>query len=786
MKASLRLCFLGALALAGLVACQKEVRENNPNYNPETNEVNTKFVFNLSSLAKTKQTGTNVQAGGSNFRGVSKASLMTLASSNASGFVKNGVLVKDHAMDRLYDLSSVMTTSAGTRVLEMSLPLRTDVMVFYGKSPAVAYSYDATNKIGTYDQFGHLDVFDIKNEANKSNIQLGKRLSEDTTQDWNKANFRGAEKLLGGILTLVMNSTLSDDYASHGNIVADETAGDNPYGFSLNGSKSTLAEGGYPVIAWADYNLPGGKSPVDGTDLHPMEQKLQYLYKQMTTIRANELRAASGEAIIKIVQDLWSVINSVRCAAPTCEAEAVAKYFASHVDARLSKYFSVTSVPSDGSAVSGVGFKSIETIVTAFENETTYHESPSVRYNLWPNNEKANAEKPSSDELNALKAITSGKPLTDFPFAFHIPRGAAYMAYDTEGKCFYYPQSFNVSGMGGNEDNTTYNADNYYYPAELVYFGNSPIRVSDLEHKGDYPTTGWELDSSWPTKKTVDSKEVDDWKTDGNKVLSTTRSVAMKYNINYGVSMLKAMVKYGASTIFDNRDAVLKLDDANSNEGNQAIVVDNNSFKLTGVIIGGQPQNIGWDCLPIKDPNGTKETVTYGFIYDRDVASTEIPAYPTASSPNYTVVFDNYRSGKANGQQDIVYVALEFQNNTQKDIYGNANIIKNGGYFYLIGALNPNLDPAVEANHMTAVTWPTTGSFVPPFNEDGSRSNITRVFIQDFVTTATFTFGTESLKAAYLTVPDLRASSLTLGLSVNLEWQQGLVYNDVPLGGGSQ
>ena len=78
MKTSLRLCFLGALALAGLVACNKEVRENNPNYNPETGEVNTKFVFNLSSMAKTKQAGNNVQAGGNNFRGVTKASLMRL------------------------------------------------------------------------------------------------------------------------------------------------------------------------------------------------------------------------------------------------------------------------------------------------------------------------------------------------------------------------------------------------------------------------------------------------------------------------------------------------------------------------------------------------------------------------------------------------------------------------------------------------------------------------------------------------------------------------------------
>ncbi|MBQ7467951.1 MAG: hypothetical protein IJS75_03700 [Bacteroidales bacterium] len=780
-RTSLRLCLLGALALAAFVSCNKEAREGNPNYNPNTNEVNTKFVFNLSSLAKTKQAGTNVQAGGTNFRGVSKASLMTLVSSNASGYVKDGILANDHVMDRLYDLSSVMTSSAGTRVLEMSLPLRTDVMLFYGKSPTVAYSYDAENKIGSYDQYGHLDVFDIKNEANASNIQLGKRLSEDENETWNNANFRGAEKLLGGILTLVMNSTLSEDYVSHGSINADESEGDNKYGFSLNGTKLTLAEGGYPVIAWADYNSASGKSPVDGTDLHPMEQKLQYLYKQMTTIRANELRAASGEAVIKIVQDLWSVINSVRCAAPTCEAEAVAKYFAAQVHKRLAKYFSYSTLPTDGSAVSGVGFLGITEIINKFENETTYDGSPSVRYNLWPNTTKANAEKPTAAELAALRAITSGKPLTDFPLAFHIPRGAAYMAYDEEGKCFYYPQDFNVSGMGGNTDNSTYNAENYYYPAELVYFGNSPIRVSDKEHKGGYPTSGWELDASWGTP----TFEAGEW--NGSSVLSTTRSVAMKYNINYGVAMLKTMVKYGAPTIQDNRAAVLKLDDENSTEGNQTIVVDENSFKLTGVIIGGQPQNIGWNCLPIKAPNGTKETVTYGFIYDRDIASMDIPgSTASASSPNYTVVFDNYRSGKANGEQDIVYVALEFQNNTQKDIYGNANIIKNGGYFYLIGALNPNLDATDPDNHMTAVTWPTTGSYVPPFNANGTRSNITRVFIQDFVTSATFTFGVNSLASAYLTVPDLRASSLTLGLSVDLNWQQGLVYDDVPLGGVSQ
>ena len=53
-----------------------------------------------------------------------------------------------------------------------------------------------------------------------------------------------------------------------------------------------------------------------------------------------------------------------------------------------------------------------------------------------------------------------------------------------------------------------------------------------------------------------------------------------------------------------------------------------------------------------------------------------------------------------------------------------------------------------------------------------------RVFIQDYTTTANFTIN--SLKNAYVTIPDLRASKLQLGLSVDLTWQSGLTFN-VPI-----
>ena len=51
------------------------------------------------------------------------------------------------------------------------------------------------------------------------------------------------------------------------------------------------------------------------------------------------------------------------------------------------------------------------------------------------------------------------------------------------------------------------------------------------------------------------------------------------------------------------------------------------------------------------------------------------------------------------------------------------------------------------------------------------------------MTTANFKIGVNSLKYAYLTVPDLRSSSVTLGLSVDLQWSTGLSFDNIIIGG---
>ena len=561
----------------------------------------------------------------------------------------------------------------------------------------------------------------------------------------------------------------------------------------------TITTDEYPDLWWYMYYKPDGhsdtgKSPVEtDKDRYPLEEKLGHLYKEMTSIYYNtttqetELRAGSGVATLRIVTDLWSVINSVRCATPLSKAEAVAKVFAERVHIHIQKYFT-GSVPSTGGPVTDVAFKSVSDIGANLIGGSINAEpvSPDL---YWPNNETVKSYKPTTDELAGLTA----KSPADFPANFDIMRGAAYMAFDATHYFFYYPKYFNTSATGGIPDGDVTNgfsAGSYYYPAELLYFGNSPLRTSDLEHKvNDYPETvaDWNKDTKWAT--TTDGK--DDWK--GTHVSSTTHSVAMQYPIRYGVSMLETKVGYTSEVmsqryLLDNNHAVQKrvveaqggtLGD--NEEPDKHIAITNGSFKLVGVVVGGQPQNVGWDFLPRKAP-GTEKIVT-GFIYDKAVTNQAVPADGSPFTPNYTVVFDNYsESGyesrtEGNFGQEKVYVALEFQNCTGEDFYGNFNLIRNEGYFYLIG----EVDPAKGGE----VSWPTDGYVIPPYKYDNSGIyiGIPRVFIQDYKTSVTFKFGLNSLKYAYLTVPDLRASSLTMGLSVDIEWKQGLKYDEVVIGG---
>lgn len=788
MKKSFIILTMAIALLAALTGCQREVVH--PGNGSGVDEVVTSFVFNISTAAsQTKQLAEDTQAAGDHFRGIVDTRLMAYYT---LGEEKDGsILTTDITADKVFDLSRFVdenniSSSQSRRVLEMSLPLKTNILLLYGRAgyPSNPPALGSLTKEDKYGALAAEDGYHVTQEGgNATDFALRQRL-EDTE------NYYTMEKLLAGLLTVIMNTSLPNTAA----MSAGTQIGEYPYGFDLEADS-------YPQVKWSDYAAESGKSPVETThELYPLEQRLQYVYKQMTTIHSDhgELRAAASEDILRTVKDLWSMVNSVRCSAPISPAEAVAKRLAYYINQHIMSYFGSTSVPDDGSAVAQPTFKQEDEIIDAILTDA-----------YWP--AEAGDYKPTEGKLSTLlsKTYTPAK----FPFDFNMPRGVSYMAFDAEKKCFYYPQQFNTSAVSGDPEtdisNPTsgalYDASSYYYPAEILYFGNSPVRTSDKEHKtSDYPgtsTTGrWDDVSKWPA--------TDDW--NGQHVVSSTRSVAMKYSVNYGVAMLKTSVGYKANLehLNDNNHAIQAANAGyasveaynaaghTNDEPDKMIPITTSSFKFTGIIIGGQPVHVGWDFLPKKE-NTTDQIVKTGFIYDKAIANQTVPT-PT-NGENYTVVFDNYNATAAaaattenpSANQDKVFVALEFQNNTGTDFYGNCNLIRNGGYFYLIACL----DPAVPTGD-NAISWPRAqydansvltheiSHIVPPYKTtDGTSAEITRVFVQDFVTEATFKFGENSLKYAYLTVPDLRSSSVSIGLSVDIKWGTGLVYEEVIMGG---
>ncbi len=741
MKKYFSYALVGAIALSGAVgfsscSSSEDTVDVSPNYNSKTNEVNTQFVFNVSNgnTATTRQSEEATQASSelaaANFRGIDNSHVMCFIQSGDGNYLSAATTAaKSFDMSRVV-AAGTLDNSNSRRVLEMSLPINTNTMLFYGK---------AINEVNTpagYNTYGHLDDYTVTDNLANVNFQLGKRLTET-----NKIQFQEVQKLLAGVLSCILNTNRGNAAIS---AEATPDGVTTQYGFDLPADYKAN-------MLWSAYNNvdPTTKeplSPVDNAPARPLEIKLFKVYKEMVTVQEAELRNASGVALINTIKNLWSIVNSVRCAQPTNQEEALAKYMAFRIHNELSKYFNAETVPVNGGSVANVTFKGAGTLINEFIADT-----------YWPTTAD---DKPGNTAFSHIDTYTSAN-MGEFPTQFSLPQGSTHIKFDDTKKTFYYVENYNSSAVGGGG----FTVDDYYYPAELCYFGNSPIRVSATEHVvTDYPesVTKWnsEATTSWS----------DDWAI--GHVQSSTRSVAMKNDINYGTSLLCATVGYNVLTLTDNNKAIQQRD-YGVTEADKEITVNGTSFKLVGVIVGDQWPKVGWNFLP---ETTVTETYRKGYVYDNQITNNGvIPASTTqTSNANYTMVFDNYVSGTT--PQPKVFVALELQNNTGVDFFGKDNLIANGSNFYLIGELDPSgkTGPALPAYHA-----------LPPYdatNSSDATKTIPRVFIQDHMTIANFKIGVNSLKYAYLTVPDLRSSSVTLGLSVDLEWSTGLTFESL-LGG---
>lgn len=343
----------------------------------------------------------------------------------------------------------------------------------------------------------------------------------------------------------------------------------------------------------------------------------------------------------------------------------------------------------------------------------------------------------------------------NFPEGVNLPAGAAVIAYKTTPtQGFYF---VNDGQMGTATVSTAYNK--FTYPSELTYYCNSGLRQSTTSKApGDYPTTSAEwIDDNNTTWS--------GWTT--GAVTAATRAVAMKDNITYGAAQLVSNVRLAdnvaddeTNALVDNRNAItnhVEADQKFYGTGDNAI-----TLKVHGLLIGSQPDAARYDYLP-------QGTTFSNVVYDKFSSGTAVTTSEWAT-PNYTLVLDNYTTAGSGlkGDQTPVNVALEMTAN--KDFYGASGKIKAGQKFYLIGALDPT-PFAVDA-----INWSKHVSF----KSTDTGYNVNRVFIRDAKTTATFTLGKECLKKAYSTIPDLRSTQMVFGISVDLAWKTGLVF-DVPI-----
>ena len=755
MKTTKKLTLLSAIALmgaAGFTSCASDDEEviTNPNYNPETNEVVTKFVFNVSTgnTPTTRMNSAATQATSNDlFRGIDNCVVYSFKQA------KDGQhLASAKTAAKRYDLAQILapytvdeSKEKSNRVIETSLPLNTNTLLFYGKAiQGQSTGHDA------YCEYGHLDTYSLPEDNNISKITIGLGQRLDAT---NRIVYHRVEDMLSGILTVVMNTNLAG--TNHVAIaVNDHPNGDvdvPEYGWAVSADD-------YPTtLTWADYANVDGKSPVDGKSLYELEKKLAHIYTEMTNIQqgSGELRAGSGKALQLTIHDLWTNVNEVRCAIPLNKPETVAKCLAAYIHANLEKYFKYTYISKDGHGLDGVDYQDLATIADHLNKAE------------WP----ASATYVPFD-VNEYKLDNKVVELINFPLSFKVPLGAAHLRFDAKKKQFGYVQDYNTSLMG--DDVTTQTSDpitveNYCYPAELLYFGNSPIRVTAQEKSAnEYPNgvANWDNDEKWTA----------DWKI--GHVTSSTSAIAMKNDVNYGTALMKTTVRYGAAQLKDNNHEIQKKKDptlSDAAEPDNIIDIDGSPFAFTGIIIGGMPQRVGWDFIP---KSGAK---FHSYIYDHELPGEDangeegetVPAdLDKSTTPNYTLLFDNYRENA--NSQDKVYVALEFLNKSGKPFFGEHNMIRNNTHFYLIGELDPE--------KVAAPVWPEHHA-LPPYNTDGTSIKTPRVYMQDYMTTADFVISENSLKHALLTVPDLRYSSMTLGLSVDIKWSTGLNFSNIILGG---
>lgn len=322
----------------------------------------------------------------------------------------------------------------------------------------------------------------------------------------------------------------------------------------------------------------------------------------------------------------------------------------------------------------------------------------------------------------------------EFPRNLSLPDGVVRVKFDTTNGFTF------VTATAGTATTSSDLIDykTVTYPSELAYFVSSPIKTS---------TTDKSKVTDLPNYENWLAGTEGIWNEYDNMVKNNTLFVALQNPVQYGVACLKSSIKYSGTSLEDNAKEKI------GSESNNFITVNDKSFPITGILIGGQPAGVKWDFEPASLIQSSEFKYT---IYDKDMndgSNFTAKAENTPTLPyNYTLVLDNKDTSSKGATQSKVNVVIELENKAA-DFYGADGLIPEGSKFYLAGTLDLTA---------SGVTKP-------------GDSTVDHVFVKDHTTVANFTI--KNLKKAYNCIPDLRTSKINVGLAVDLKWESGITFN---------
>lgn len=333
-----------------------------------------------------------------------------------------------------------------------------------------------------------------------------------------------------------------------------------------------------------------------------------------------------------------------------------------------------------------------------------------------------------------------------FPDDIHLPAGAARIEWDQAQGRYVIPD---VQAYG--KQLNIMSVNDYCYPMNLQYQVLSNILASDQmvlqDAIADSTGTAPASDGQANWKKLIDSL----YQNANPVVTQTTQSVAMAQEVNYAVGRLALRARISTDNIYDAKGRLVDV---------------TNGFTLKGYIVGGQ-REVDYNFQPVA---GSREYA----IYDTDLNG------GSQLLKRHDFTDYNYILGLGTAADKNIYLAMELVNNGQ-DFQGADGVIAHGATFYLVADLAPSegtnyttgsldqifcRDKATQVNLTINGGWPDkNGDGVPDpdLDSQGRPKPLTGL--------ATATYG----------MPRLDVPRPTVGLSVNLRWEEGLWYEDIIL-----